>query len=215
MQKTLVFAIAIVIAQIAGASSNALAQIEIPDLFNQAESGGDGGGDPEFRYSLLTNKLEVGGHAVLTIEVLLPPHRYTYSMQDKQAATKLKFDDIVGLKPTSEFTADRDPLIKTDKELGWVSEKYYDSVAWTRHYQITDPDAKLSGGVIGSFCTEENGGSCLPFDDQFFVKLELTENKLPAPPAAPKTRPYAQKIAPTMRGGKPSPVKFQLSLIHI
>lgn len=214
MQKTLLFAFAIVAAQFT-ALAPTHAQPELPDLFNQ--SGPDGGGQPEFNYSLQANQLEAGGHAVLTVEVLLPAERHTYSMQDENSTTKVKFDEITGLSPVSDFIPDRDPVIKVDKILGWVSQKYYGSATWTRHYRITDPaDAKLSGTISGTFCSEspDGGGSCLPFDDTFALNIAITTDKLPQAPAAEATvtHPYATEIAPTLRNGKPSPVKFQFGL---
>jgi len=218
MQKTSLIAFAI-LAMLSGQQdvyAYANPQLELNDLFNQA--GGPGGEDPEFNYSLQANKLEAGAQAVLTIGVKLPIGRYTYSMQDENARTSVRFADVDGLQPVGEFTPDREPTIKVDKTLGWTSQKYYDEVTWTRHYRITDPgDAKLSGMIAGSFCSEtaDGGGSCLPFSDEFALNIALTQDTLPELPVTAAKRPFAVEVIPTrkLRGQqKPDPLKLQIAL---
>lgn len=195
--------------------------LQIDDLFDQA-SGLPGEGEPEFEYRLQANSLEKGAPVVFTISVVLPVDRYTYSMQDENSATQVRFEDAAGLEPVSEFTADRNPKISINKELGWTSEKYYGSATWVRHYRITDPDdAKLGGKITGSFCTEtaDGGGNCLPFEDDFAVNIAVTKDDLPAPPQASAgkvdIRPYATEITPTRKLGGDDvedPIRFRIAL---
>lgn len=101
--------------------------------------------EPKFEFKLNKKSYQLGEEALFTIKVTFPEGGYTYS-QENQTGTKPRFtlSTISGLKPVQEkFQPDRKPLEVYESVLKKNASKFYESVTWTRKFQVDGSSAKV------------------------------------------------------------------------
>ncbi len=130
--------------------------------------------------SLIAKERKAGEIAVLSITAKLPRDYYIYSTKAGwSGATRIRLVGIDGLEPVGadEFTADRQPKVVFEKDLGKKGldvEKFFDEVTWQRRFRIVKPELAVAAIELrGQYCTSAGGGQCVliapPY--QAFVSL--------------------------------------------
>lgn len=129
----------------------------------------------------------------LEVTIVLPPGAYIYSMNPSfTSATAIKLAADSVLKPTGEWTADREPKTGFDETLKQQLEKFHDKVTWSCLLQgPVTPGLTVSGTLSGLYCTERE---CRPI-----MKAKFTAAFRDQPAAA---APNLQTVRPLIGFGK-------------
>ncbi|MBI3860663.1 MAG: hypothetical protein HY290_02070 [Planctomycetia bacterium] len=129
-----------------------------------------------------TATLERTGKAdevLLRISVKLAPEHYVYpTTYDKGALMKFKIEKATGLEPVEkDFVADHEAEPYDDPDLNKIVEKYYDAVAWTRHFRLKPGvdafSVLIAGEVVYQICDAMN---CRP-DQKYAFHVKLADSR--------------------------------------